>query len=100
MTYQMKRTVQFKSLVFLLLLPIMVIANNGEWSGKYTKEKTIKKDFNVNKDALLKVDNSYGNITIVTYNGNTTSIEVVIKVNGNNEDKVKEKAGGAAERTM
>ncbi|WP_228851884.1 DUF4097 domain-containing protein [Aegicerativicinus sediminis] len=87
----MKRTVLFKSLFILFIIPAIALGTNGEWKGKYTKEKTIKKEFSVNKDALLKVDNSYGNITIVTYNGSTTSIEVVIKVNGNNEDKVMDK---------
>ena len=53
--------------------------------------KTVKKEFTVNKDALLKVDNSYGNIDIVTYDGNTISIEVNIKTNSNNEDKAQKK---------
>ena len=87
----MKRTVQFKSIFLFLIFPALMLGSNSDWKGKFTEEKTIKKEFSVNKDALLKVDNSYGNITIVTYNGSTTSIEVVIKVNGNNEDKVLEK---------
>ena len=88
----MKTVIQFKTLLFLLFLPGMIIANNsGNWDGKHTKEKTIKKEFPVNKDALLKINNSYGNITIVTTTGNTATIDVLIKTNGDNEDKVQEK---------
>jgi len=59
--------------------------------GKYTKEKTIKMEFNVNADALLKVDNSYGNLNITSWNENRILIEVHIKTNGNNEEKVQRK---------
>ncbi|WP_299391515.1 hypothetical protein [uncultured Gelidibacter sp.] len=58
---------------------------------KHTKEKTIKKEYAVNSDALLKIDNSYGNINIITYSGKTVSIEVKIKTSGNNLEKVEEK---------
>ncbi|TDU40236.1 hypothetical protein BXY82_2282 [Gelidibacter sediminis] len=61
------------------------------WNGKHTKEKTIKKSYAVTKDALLKIDNSYGNINVITYSGNTVSIEVRIKTNGDNLEKVEEK---------
>jgi hypothetical protein len=60
-------------------------------SGKHTKEKKISKSYEVAVDALLKIDNSYGNIDVATWNQNKVQIEVVIKVNGNDEQKVKEK---------
>ncbi|WP_342662733.1 hypothetical protein [Gelidibacter mesophilus] len=75
--------------IFLLLSHFTVAAS--DWNGKHTKEKTIKKEFSVNRDALLKIQNSYGNINIITYSGNTVSIEVNIKTNGNDLDKVEEK---------
>lgn len=58
---------------------------------KHTKEKRISKTYNVAADALLKIDNSYGNINVTTWSQNKVQIEVVIKVNGNDEQKVKEK---------
>nr|WP_185783897.1 hypothetical protein [Croceivirga lutea] len=64
---------------------------DGRWGGKYTKEKTIKKEFDVNADALFKVKNSYGNLNITSWNENRVVIEVHIKTNGNNEEKVKER---------
>ena len=90
----MKTQLLYKALFTLLLVPTLVFANKSNdcnWEGKHTKEKTIKKEFTVNNDALLKVDNSYGNISIVTYSGNITTIEVKIKTNGNDLEKVEKK---------
>ena len=33
--------------------------HDGKFKGKHTKEKTIRKEFDVNADALLKITNSY-----------------------------------------
>ncbi|MBU2994879.1 DUF4097 domain-containing protein [Cellulophaga baltica] len=78
------------SLIILLFAPIYLLANDN-FKGKHTKEKTIKKEFSVNSDALLKVTNSYGNLNITSWNENRVVIEVHIKVNGNNEEKVNNK---------
>ena len=83
--------IQSKTLLFLLLLPTLAIATDGKMKGKYTKEKTVKKEFNVNSGAGLNVNNSYGNIDIVTWTENRTVIEVTIKTNGDNEEKVIER---------
>ncbi len=77
--------------ILLFILPMLLLAHNGEQKGKYTKEKTIKKEFNVNADVLLKVDNSYGNLNITSWNENRILIEVHIKTNGNSEEKVQQK---------
>lgn len=77
-------------IALLLLAPLLASPNTG-WDGRHTKEKTIKKEFTVNRDALLRINNSYGNIDIVTYTGSTISIEVKIKANGNNLNKVEER---------
>ncbi|MEZ4857772.1 MAG: hypothetical protein R2781_03090 [Flavobacteriaceae bacterium] len=84
---------QLYNLIFWVgLLPVVAIANNNPcFNGKYTKEKTIKKEFSVIPEATLKVDNSYGNIDIVTWNENRIGIEVRIRTNGNDEEKVQEK---------
>jgi len=80
---------KYQFIVFLFL-PIALMANNydGGLKGKYTKEKTIKKEFDVNASALLKVRNSYGNLNISSWNEDKVMIEVHIKTNGNNEEKV------------
>ena len=88
----MKLALQYKLFAYLLLLPLVMIANNGNGKdGKYKKEKTITKTFNVNDNATLKVDNSYGNLDIVTWDGNTIDFEIKITTTGDNEEKVQEK---------
>lgn len=88
------RTLLFKYIcVTFLLLPFVALATvgGGGMKGKYTKEKTIKKEFNVNADALLKVKNSYGNLNLTSWDQNEVMIEVHIKTNGNNEEKVQQR---------
>ncbi|RDK85336.1 hypothetical protein [Marinirhabdus gelatinilytica] len=81
----------YNILLVVLLLPITVTANTENFKGKHTKEKKIHKEYTVNPNAGLEIDNRYGNITIVTWNQNKTVIDVTIKTNGNNEEKVSEK---------
>ncbi|WP_460218730.1 hypothetical protein [Psychroserpens sp. MEBiC05023] len=88
----MKTQLLYKLLFAFILIPSLAFAtSHGKMKGKHTKEKTIKKEFDVSTNATLKVDNSYGNINITTYEGSTISFEVYIKVNGNDLDKVQDK---------
>ena len=80
----------FKISLILLLLPGTLLANE-KFKGKYTKEKTLKKEYNVGANANVDIDNSYGNIDVTTWNENRVVIEVHIKTSGNNESKVQEK---------
>lgn len=80
----------FKLIFLLLLLPGICIASN-DFKGRYTKQKKITKQFNVNPRALLEINNSYGNIDITTWDQNRIEIEVIIKTNGNNEEEVIER---------
>lgn len=89
----MKTQLLFKTVYILFLIPAIVLSNNT-LKGKYEKEKTIKKEYTVNSNALLKIDNSYGNLDIITYSGNKIVIEVNIKVSGNDEEKVMKKLDG------
>ena len=70
---------------------MILAANDGKLRGKYSKEKTIKKEYNVNSNALLKVNNSYGNLNVISWEENRILIEVHIKTSGNNEEKVQKK---------
>ncbi|MDO6820461.1 hypothetical protein [Zobellia sp. 1_MG-2023] len=86
---------QYKSIaLFFLMVPMLLMANTREPKGKHSKEKTIKKEFYVNADALLRVNNSYGNVNIISWNENRILIEVHIKTNSNNEEKAQEKLDG------
>lgn len=82
---------QFKTLILLLLIPGAVLATDKKFKGKYTKEKTINKEYTVNANAGLQVSNSYGNLDIVSWDQNKTVIEVTIRTNGNDEDKVQQR---------
>jgi hypothetical protein len=82
---------QYKTLLIIFLLPALVLASHGKFDGKYTKEKTVKKEYTVNSDAMLEIDNSYGNVDIVTWNESRTVIEVHIKTNSDDEEKAQKK---------
>lgn len=84
------KTTLYKLLFIALLVPTLSFCNS-DFTGKHTKEKKISKEYSVAGNATLKVDNSYGNIDISTWDQNKVSIEVIIKVNGNDEEKVNEK---------
>ena len=79
----------YKILLLCILFPLAISATDKD--GKYTKNKVIKKEFKVTKDATLNVLNKYGNIDIVTWNKNTISVIVSITTNGNDEQKVQER---------
>ncbi len=89
------KTMLFKLLFLVALSPTIAFCTNGDspdnFKGRHTREKKISKQYNVNADAILKINNSYGNIDIKTWDQNRISIEVIIKTNGNDEQKVKEK---------
>ena len=57
---------------------------------EFNKEKNIQKVYSVNADATVNVSNSYGNINVYLWDENKISIQVTIKVSGNNESKVTE----------
>lgn len=86
----MKPVLQFKTLLVLFLLPFFATAITDK-AGKYTKKKTINKEYSVNADALLSVNNSYGNVDVVTWNENRIVFEITITTTGNNEEKVQDK---------
>lgn len=80
------KTTRLNYLLLLLIIPAVVLA--GGTKGKYTKEKKISKAYMVNSNAGLDVTNMYGSIYVTTWDEDKTTVDVVIKVSGNNEDKV------------
>ncbi|WP_066218484.1 hypothetical protein [Formosa haliotis] len=86
----MKTKLPYNIAFLFLLIPLAVLANNP-LKGKHTKEKVIKKEFKVNSNATLSVDNSYGNLDIITWNENRIVFEITITTNGNDSDKVQNK---------
>ncbi|HET8809461.1 MAG TPA: hypothetical protein VFM65_04260 [Flavobacteriaceae bacterium] len=80
----------FKTSLFLLF-PVLLFGNGDLQKVKHTKEKTIKKEFSVSSDATLEINNSYGNLNIVTWNENRIVIEVHITVSSGNEEAAQKK---------
>lgn len=77
-------------LIAILILPLFAFSSNPI-KDKHEKQKTIKKEFQVNSDALVAIDNSYGNLDIVTWNENRVVFEITITTSGNNQDKVNDR---------
>lgn len=78
-------------LILLLISIPLVVWGNPTHKGKYTKEKKITKEYSVTPKALLKIDNSYGNVNITSWDENTIVIQVVVRTNGNDEEEVQDK---------
>ena len=83
----MKNQIRF-ILAFAMLVPMLGLANPIKKSWDYEKTKTIKKEFKVNADALLRINNKFGNLDVISWSENRVEIEVTITVKGNNESKV------------
>ncbi len=89
-----KRNMKLKityTVLLLLCIPITLVASTVDPQGKYTKEKRIKKEYVVNPDAKLVIDNSYGNVNMISWNEDRIVIEVLVKTNGNDEEEVQDK---------
>ena len=83
----MKKHVQL-IMAMVMVIPMLSFANPIERTWDFEKTKTIKKEFSVNPDALLKINNKYGNVDVISWDQNKVVIEVTITVKGNNESKV------------
>lgn len=81
----MKRNM-YKWLAFFIIIPMITWAGNPK--GKIDKSKTIKKEFSVSANALVRIDNKFGNLDVVTWSENRVVMEITITVNGNSESKV------------
>jgi hypothetical protein len=77
--------------IFLFFISLATTFANPLRDFEFSKEKNIEKVYSVNADATVNVSNSYGNINVYLWDENKISIQVTIKVSGNNESKVTEK---------
>ena len=84
----------YKLSIVFVLVPSIVFAFNDKDKKKHEKSKSINKSFKVNRNALLDINNKYGDININTWNQNTVEIAVKITVKGNNIDDVENRLEG------
>jgi hypothetical protein len=69
------------NIIFLaFLFPLITTASNGDKIHEETK--TLKKEYAVNPNAKVILNNRYGNLNITTWNKNRVEIEVIITVKG------------------
>lgn len=80
----------YKILV-LLLMPFLVVANNGKKKGKFTEEKNYQHEVSVNRNALVEIANKFGDVNITAWNQNKVTIDVKISVNGDDKELVLKK---------
>ncbi|MGB8705038.1 MAG: hypothetical protein WCD31_08420 [Gillisia sp.] len=87
------KTILYKIAFMALLLPTLSFCSTpgSPLNGKITKQKKVSRKFSVSAKDFVKIDNSYGNVDLSTWDQNTVSIEVIIKTNGNDEQKVQER---------
>ncbi len=87
----MNLKIQFRIALLLLLMPFIALANTEIDVKKISKERNIKKSFNVSSNATLKVKNSFGNLDVITWDENRIEFDITIKVTGNNAEKVQDR---------
>ncbi|WP_179352249.1 hypothetical protein [Winogradskyella vidalii] len=90
----MNLQIPFRIIVLLLLIPSIAIANTPTDLVKTSREKQIKKSFDVSSNNTLKVNNSYGSIDVITWDSNRIEFDIIIKVTGNDADKTQERLNG------
>lgn len=86
----MKQNYYKSTLLLMLCFPVMVTANNGLFSREKV-ERNVHKEFKVNPDALLDIDNRFGDVNIVTWENNQVVIDITIKVTGRSQKKIDER---------
>lgn len=90
----MNLKIHYRIALLLLLIPSIALANTTTDFVKSSKEKTIKKSFNVSSTATLDVDNNYGSINVITWDENRIDFEILIKVTGKDAEKIQDKLDG------
>lgn len=80
---------QCKILILFILIPFLGHAIDNDFL--HLKEKNIKKAYYVNPNATLSIDNSYGTISVTTWNEDKIELDISIKVSGDNENWVNQR---------
>lgn len=88
----MKKSI-FKLALLLFIIPQIGFANVGG-DLKQEKSKTIKKEFKVDSDATVDIENKYGDVTVTTWDRNQVEITVIITVKGNSLSTIEKRLDG------
>jgi hypothetical protein len=79
----------YKIIILCFLFPLITNANIAD--KKHEETKTIKKEYAVNSNAKVILNNRYGDLNITTWNKNRVEIEVIITVKGDDLEDVETK---------
>jgi hypothetical protein len=71
-------------LLAIALAPLLSKANNGD---EVEKKRSISKTYNVGPDDRLSIENSFGNVTVTTWDKNEIMIDIEIGVHASSEEK-------------
>ncbi len=81
------KTKTYKQIVMGVLI-IIVCTIGVHAQGGFTRQ--IEREFTINKQTRLEIDNIYGNVNIMNHDQNTISIEVTIRVDVRDKDRADE----------
>jgi len=71
-------------LLAFALAPLLSLANDGD---NIEKKRTISKTYNVGPDDKLSIENSFGNVTVTTWDKNTIQVDIEIGVHASTDEK-------------
>lgn len=80
-------------LLLILLMPSEKPAppQADELSGRHTESKEIRRNYQVSPNALLEIENKYGEIDITTWDQDKVEMVVTLKTNGNDKEAVQKR---------
>ena len=81
-------TYRSKRIVAAMLTGILIATAVNAQGDEFTR--VIEREFPVNDQTSLEIDNIYGNVNIMNHDENTLSIEVMVKVNMRDKDRAEE----------
>lgn len=84
----MKKSI-FKLALILLMIP--QIGFSSTIDQKHEKTKTLKKAYDVSRNATVDIENKYGNITVISWDKNRVEITVEITVKGSSLSAVEKR---------
>jgi hypothetical protein len=77
------------TLFAFLLAPVLSKAGKGD-NDNIEKKRTISKTYNVGADDKLSIENSFGNITVTTWNKDVIQVDIEIGVRATSDEKAQQ----------
>jgi len=75
-------------MLLVLSAPVMTKAANGDEDVR--KQRLINKQYNVTADDKLRIDNSFGNVVVATWDKNEITVDIEISARASSEEKAQQ----------